>query len=230
LAAAFEVMLCSGLPSQLVISQLLALAGWPAFTAAGIPQAAPIFVLAIADTVVLIVLIAALQHARGETLQGLLIADRGIAREAWLGIALVPALFLAVGVLLLVLRRIVPSLHNVPANPFEQLMRTPLDTGLFTVVAVVGGGLREEIQRAFLLRRFSTHLGGPAVGLAVVSFAFGAGHMLQGVDAAIATGLLGLAWGIMYLRRGSAVAPIISHAGYNGIQVAQLMVVRSLGL
>ena len=72
--------------------------------------------------------------------------------------------------------------------------------------------------------------GGPAVGLAVVSIAFGAGHVIQGFDAAVATGMLGFVWGLIYLRRGSAVGPIVSHALYNGAQVLQLMLVRSVPL
>jgi membrane protease YdiL (CAAX protease family) len=163
-------------------------------------------------------------------MRALLLGGRSVGREAWFGLAIVPALFLAVGVTVLSLRLLFPWLHNVASNPFEQLIRTPRDAGLFSVVAIVAGGLREEVQRAFLLRRFSTHLGGPAVGLAVVSVAFGAGHLVQGFDAAVATGLLGLAWGVMYLRRGSAIGPIVSHAGYNGTQVLQLLLVRSMPL
>ena len=226
--AVIEVLLCSGLPTQLVIGQALALGGWTPFTGAGVPQAGPIFALALIDTLVLLVLITALQRARGETMRGLLLGPRAVGREAWFGLALVPVLFLAVGVTMLVLRRLLPGLHNVPDNPFQQLIKTPRDAGLFSVVAVVAGGLREEVQRAFLLRRFSTHLGGPAVGLAIVSAAFGAGHLLQGFDAAVATGMLGFVWGLMYLRRGSAVGPIASHAGYNGTQVLQLLLLRSV--
>ena len=59
------------------------------------------------------------------------------------------------------------------------------------LVVVVAGGVREEIQRAFLLRRFEVWLGGSTVGIIVTSVAFGAGHVLQGYDAAIVTGLLG---------------------------------------
>lgn len=151
-------------------------------------------------------------------------------KEAWLGVALVPALFLAVGVTLLAVRRLFPWLHNVPTSPFEPLIRTTRDAGLFSVVAIVAGGLREEVQRAFLLRRFTTHLGGPGVGLAVTSVAFGAGHLMQGFDAAVATGLLGCAWGVMYLRRKSAVGPIVSHAAYNGTQVLQLLLLRGIGM
>jgi membrane protease YdiL (CAAX protease family) len=230
LTALFEVMLCSGVPTQLAIGQALALAGWRPFTASGVPQAGPLFALALADTLVLVLLIWLFQWARGETMQGLLIGGRTIRSEAWLGLALVPVLFVGVGLTIVALRRLLPWLHNVPTNPFELLVQTPLDAGLFSVVAIVGGGVREEVQRAFLLRRFSTHLGGPAIGLAIVSLAFGAGHVVQGLDAAVATSLLGFAWGVTYLRRGSAVAPIVSHAGYNGAQIAQLMLVRSLPL
>ena len=66
------------------------------------------------------------------------------------------------------------------------------------------------------------------MGLAVTTLAFGAGPLVQGFDAAVAPSLLGFAWGLMYLRRGSAVAPIVSHAASNGTQVLQLMLVHSV--
>ena len=65
-------------------------------------------------------------------------------------------------------------------------------------------------------------------GLIIVSVAFGAGHAMQGWDATIATGLLGLTWGWLYLRRRSAVAPIVSHAGYNALQILQAFAVPAL--
>ena len=86
--------------------------------------------------------------------------------------------------------------------------------------------MREELQRAFLLHRFEAWLGGAPVGLVVTSVAFGAGHFdPQGADAAIATGLLGACWGIVYLRRRSAVAPIFSHAGFDLLEIVQYLVV-----
>jgi membrane protease YdiL (CAAX protease family) len=85
--------------------------------------------------------------------------------------------------------------------------------------------VREEIQRAFLLHRFEQYLGGGRVGVIVTSVAFGAGHLLQGVDASIATGLLGALWGVVYLRRRSVVAPMVSHSGFDLIQIAQFVVV-----
>jgi membrane protease YdiL (CAAX protease family) len=91
----------------------------------------------------------------------------------------------------------------------------------------VAGGIREEIQRAFLLHRFEVWLGGGTVGLVVTSIAFGAGHFdLQGVDAGIATGLLGAFWGFVYLRRRSAIAPMVSHAGFDLLQIVPFLGLR----
>ena len=128
--------------------------------------------------------------------------------------------------MLLAVQRFAPSLHTVEHNPLQDLLRSPRDAWLFALVVVVAGGVREEIQRAFLLHRFE-RLARRRHGRRSSSraSAFGAGHLLQGVDAAIATGLLGAFWGVVYLRRRSCVAPIVSHAGFDLLQIVQFLVV-----
>lgn len=227
LLAAFEVLLCSGIPTQLVIGQALVLAGYDPFLGAA-PQPGPLFTLALLDSVAVVSLIVALMRAHGENVREAFLGHRPTAREALLGVALVPLLFLGVAITVLVIRAVLPSLHNVAENPFERMFRTPGEAALFAIVAVVAGGIREEIQRAFLLRRFEEHLGGAATGLIVVSIAFGAGHFVQGWDAAVATALLGLTWGVLYLRRRSIVAPVVSHAAYNVMQILQVLMLSRL--
>ena len=92
------------------------------------------------------------------------------------------------------------------------------------MVAIFAGGVREELQRAFLLRRFEQHLGGAVVGVVVLSVAFGLGHIVQGWDAVVTTGLLGAFWAVLYLRRRSAVAPLVSHAGFNTLEVLRVAI------
>ncbi|MGH9145401.1 MAG: CPBP family intramembrane glutamic endopeptidase, partial [Vicinamibacterales bacterium] len=104
------------------------------------------------------------------------------------------------------------------------LIRTARDAVVFAVVATLAGGLREEMQRAFVLRRFERHLGGAPVGLVIFSVMFGAGHALQGWDAAITTGALGAFWGAVYLRRGSIVAPVVSHSAFNAAEIVRFAV------
>jgi membrane protease YdiL (CAAX protease family) len=108
----------------------------------------------------------------------------------------------------------------------EGLLTSGRDAWLFALVVIVAGGVREEIQRAFLLHRFEVWLGGGAVGVVVTSTAFGVGHLLQGSDAAIVTGLLGAFWAVVYLRRRSAVAPMVSHAGFDLVQIGQYVITR----
>jgi membrane protease YdiL (CAAX protease family) len=119
-----------------------------------------------------------------------------------------------------------PQLHNVQKNPMEDLMRNPSDAAVFGIVVMIAGGLREEIQRGFILHRFSQYLGGGVVGVVVHSAAFGLGHVDQGWDATIAVGTLGAIWGTIYLMRRSVIAPMVSHAGFNLAQLLKFMVLQ----
>jgi membrane protease YdiL (CAAX protease family) len=41
----------------------------------------------------------------------------------------------------------------------------------------------------------------------------------------IATGVLGALWGVVYLRRRSIVAPVVAHAGFDLLQLAQFLAI-----
>jgi len=221
--AAVEVLLCSSLPTQIVIGQLLAAIGLDPRTDSGQLSPPFAFALLLIDSVVLTALMVVLTRAHRESPRALWLGDRPIVREFGLGLALVPLVFLIVGLLMTGLMRLLPGLHNVTENPIEQLATGgPHRAAMLGVIAVLAGGVREELQRAFLLRRFEQHLGGPFVGVIVLSIAFGLGHYPQGWDAVIATGVLGAIWAIVYLRRRSSVAPIVSHAGFNLLEVLRV--------
>jgi membrane protease YdiL (CAAX protease family) len=218
-----EVLLCSGAPTQLVIGTLLHVAGVRAGSdAAGLSLT---FVVAVSllDTAALVGLMIVLTRTRGDRVSELWLGSRPVWSEAMRGVALIPAvLAVAIGVVA-VLRVFVPALHNVATNPFETLARGgAFDAAVLGAVAVVAGGFREELQRAFLLDRFERHLGGTLCGVVVTSVGFGLGHALQGWDVAVATGTLGAFWAVLYVRRRSAVAPLVSHAGFNALEVLRV--------
>ncbi|MEX2273644.1 MAG: type II CAAX endopeptidase family protein [Vicinamibacterales bacterium] len=218
-AALLEVLLCSGFPTQLLIIGVLRLAGMRPDDGAG-GLSLPFFgTLALADSVLLVGLIFLFLLARGESPRALLIGSRPPVQEAALGALLVPAVFIFVAIIVGGLRFIAPWLQTVPQNPLGALLDTPLEAVMFGFVVVVAGGLREEVQRAFILHRFEQSLGGAWIGLVLFSLFFGLGHIEQGVDVAIATAALGLFWGVLYLARRSIVAPAVSHAGFNLAQV-----------
>ena len=139
-------------------------------------------------------------------------------------VALIPAVFLFVVILLNALRLLFPGLHNVATNPLEALAgNSAEDAALFGLLAIIAGGVREELQRAFVLHRFEQHLGGGAVGVIVWNTAFGLGHYVQGWDAVITTGVLGAVWGLVFLDRRSSVAPVVSHAGFNSLEILRVV-------
>jgi membrane protease YdiL (CAAX protease family) len=223
LIAVAEVLLCSSLPTQIVIGQLLAAMGLDPRTDGGQLSPPFAFALLLIDSVVLTALMVVLTRAHGESPRALWLGDRPVFREIGVGLALVPIVFLTVALLLAALMRLLPGLHNVAENPIEQLAAGgPGQAAMLGFIAVVAGGVREELQRAFLLRRFELHLGGPMVGVGVLSILFGLGHFPQGWDAVIATGALGAIWAIVYLRRRSSIAPIVSHAGFNSLEVLRV--------
>jgi len=225
LVAAAEVVLCSGIPTQVVLGTFLSLLGLGASPESSVPGLPFLSGLLLADTVVLISLMVWLMRLHGESPRQLWLGTRPVGRETLLGVALVPAIFLTVVVLLNALRLAAPWLHNVPSNPFEELASgSRTDAAVFGLVAILAGGVREELQRAFLLRRFEQHLGGSAVGVAVLSVGFGLGHYVQGWDAILTTGVLGFLWAVMYLRRRSSLAPLVSHAGFNSIEVLRVAI------
>jgi membrane protease YdiL (CAAX protease family) len=223
--AAIEVIICSDFLTQFALGGTLAALGYRPFVQ-GRLSVGYVVALSLLDTVLLIGLIFLMLYAHGERPRDVLIGRRPIVPETVFGVPLIlAALALAVAVLVPI-QRFAPSLHTVQNNPLQELLRSPRDAWLFALVVVAAGGLREEIQRAFLLHRFEVWLGGPTFGVVVTSAAFGAGHLvLQGVDAAVTTGVLGAFWGTIYLRRRSCVAPIVSHAGFDLVQILQFFAV-----
>lgn len=223
--AVVQVLACSGIPTQLLLVQILAMFGVRPYAEGETLNVTWVFLVSLADTVLLLTLIGTLLVANGESIRGVFLGARPVATEIPLGlVSVVPVLLMAAAVLLTA-QYVAPWLHNVPDNPLAGLLESPRDRWLFAIVALVAGGVREEVQRAFLLTRFEQHLGGARVGLVVTSVAFGLGHLLQGFDAALATGTLGFVWGAMYLWRRSSIAPIVSHAGFNSLEIARYLVV-----
>ncbi len=210
-----EIAMCSGYPTQIMLGELLKDIGIAPLTADGALSARFVFALSLGDTVVLIALMRWLLIRNGERPRDVFLGGRRLGEEAVVGVLSVPFIVAMVLVLSLAIRAFLPFLRNVPANPLEGLLGTQTGLLAFLVVVIVAGGLREELQRAFLLHRFRHDLGSAGAGLVVTSVAFGLGHTLQGWDAAILTAALGAAWGLIYLTRGSAIATIVSHSLFN---------------
>jgi membrane protease YdiL (CAAX protease family) len=233
--AALQVFLVCGIPTGVVVFFGLYVFGSP-MTAEGSPltmDASKITLEFFAmsslfDTALVAILIRIFLSLSGETSRDVFLGSRRIGAEAARGLALVPVLLVAVVGLVYVMNLWIPGLHNVPKNPLETYMDTPFRAGVFLIVVILAGGVREELQRGFILHRFDQCLGGAWVGLAMFSVAFGLFHLQQGFDVAIAVGLLGAFWGVLYIRRRSVVTAMVSHAGFDVAEVLQQLLVKSL--
>jgi membrane protease YdiL (CAAX protease family) len=215
-----EVLLCSDIVTQYAIGGTLLGLGYQPQTSAGKLSVRYVVALSLGDAILLVGLIVLLLYVHGERPRDVLFGRRPPIGEGILGFLLIPVALAIAATAILTVRRFAPALHNVADNPLQGLLTSPRNAWLFALVVVVAGGVREEIQRAFLLHRFEVWLGGARAGLIVTSVAFGLGHFeLQGMDAGIATGLLGLFWGIVYVWRRSTLAPIVSHAGFDLLQI-----------
>lgn len=210
-----EILLCSGYPTQITLGYALQGFGLSPLRADGSLHGTFIFVLSLADTVLLLSLIVWLLVRRGERPASVFFGNAPVAREISAGMLSLPLVVMLVIAVTILIRRYAPQLHNVPDNPLEGLLGTQAGLWMFLVVVIVAGGVREELQRAFLLHRFRGDLGQPWMGVLITSMAFGMGHTLQGLDAAIITGALGALWSVMYLTRNSAIAPMVSHSLFN---------------
>jgi membrane protease YdiL (CAAX protease family) len=210
-----EIALCSGYPTQLSLGLLIQASGIRPLTADGSLSASFVFVLSLLDTVLLLALIVWLIRRRGERPQAIFFGARPAAPEIGFGFLSLPAVVMIVVVLMMAIRVVAPSLHNIPKNPLEGLLDSQTGFLAFLFVVIVAGGVREELQRAFLLHRFRTDLGSAGMGVLITSLAFGLGHTLQGWDAAVVTGVLGATWGVIYLARRSSIAPMVSHSLFN---------------
>lgn len=226
MGAILEVIICSGFPTQLLLIAVLRGFGMPLQTSDGGLNPKLVFTVSLLDAVLVIGLVLLFLRAHHESARDVLLGRVRALREVLVGIALIPLTFFVVLLIMAIVITYAPQLHNVVTNPLEDMLRTRSDTMIFAVVVMVSGGVREEVQRGFIVHRFGQYLGGSVFGILVYSALFGLGHLDQGYDAAIATGTLGALWGFTYLRRRSIIAPVVSHAGFNLAQILKHVALR----
>ena len=152
-----------------------------------------------------------MQRLRGRNLRSLGWSRRGRVREFRLGLQVFLGLILLMFLLSALIQAVLPG-WVTKENPVLALLVTPVDLAIFLAASLYAGGIKEELQRAFILTRFEDHLGGALLGLALWSAVFGSLHYTQGADNAIKAGFLGLVLGLLYWKRQRLEARQVSDA------------------
>lgn len=161
-----------------------------------------------------LLLITLLLRARRRNWRDLGWTAQGWKREAGLGILVVPVLFVFTLLIGVLFQKFLPQ-YVSEKNPLLEMIKTQGDLALFLASSVFVGGLKEEVQRAFILRHFERNLGGIWTGLFVWSIVFALLHQVQGVDKAAGAGVLGLLFGLLYISRKKLTSPVVAHALYD---------------
>jgi membrane protease YdiL (CAAX protease family) len=152
-------------------------------------------------------------------LEGERFGELGVSRHEWrkhLGVGLAIGLAMFVG-LNVTLDSLMNSLIPRPPASGPSVMaffKDPVNLLAWLPIGILGGGVVEELQRIFVLTRFEKWLGRPGLILAVAlsSAMFGFGHLYQGLGTAISTAASGLVFALVFLRRRSALEPVVAHA------------------
>jgi membrane protease YdiL (CAAX protease family) len=226
LGAFFEILLLSGLISSFIAALPFALLVGGSLNIISDARIMAGFLMSDASMTFLFLLI--LLKVRRETPQdmGLRFSANWVG-DSMVGIAVVPLLFLFSFVISTVFQTFFPN-YFLERNPLTDVIRTHGDLVLMISAGLIAGGIKEELQRAFILTRFERHLGGAKLGLVLWSIAFGAGHYLQGAQGMVAATVFGFIFGTVYLSRRNLIAPMVAHGTYNTLAVLGYWFSRNL--
>ncbi len=145
-------------------------------------------------------------------------------REVFLGAALFLPMFWGAGILDQFLQSVGFSAPATPTPSFLQA-RGGLEIVLASLLVMVVALAEEIIFRGYLLLRFQG-LKLPAIWAALLSaFIFSLGHGYEGSSGVVTVGAVGLLLALVYLWRGSLVAPITIHflQDFIGIVIPALL-------
>jgi uncharacterized protein len=118
----------------------------------------------------------------------------------FLGAALLDRVLLSVGL-------------SPPATPLPSFLndKGPAEAVLAVVLVTVVALAEETIFRGYLLLRFQSILQSAMVSVLLSSVIFALGHGYEGTAGLVTVGVMGAAFAVVYLWRGSLLAPIVMH-------------------
>jgi len=138
---------------------------------------------------------------------------RQILIGAAFGLALALVDHVAIGNLM---KSLLPDKFNEGMRLLAEFMGK-INIVVWLLAAIFMGGFIEELQRLFIITRFERCFGtiGIIIALVMESLLQGAGHAYQGPERAFIYIFVGLAFGLVYLRKKSAAEAMVCHAVYD---------------
>ncbi len=184
----------------------------------------PLLLLAIAQGVIVLVVVALLLHQRQQPMRsiGLLPLQAEDLRRGLSAVAL------AIGVSILfnlIVLALVPNAFQAHGERLSQVAGAlTSNTSAFTLlISVMLIGFYEEVlARGLLLRRCQTVFAGHWPPVIASSLLFGLAHAYQGWTGVVQTMLIGMVFAHLTIRWGTLWPVIFAHAALNGFSLAAL--------
>lgn len=135
-------------------------------------------------------------------------------RNGWKDIALGVGLFLPLFFGAAMLEKVFLKIGlSAPSTPLPSFLNVQgrAESLLALVLVVVVALAEETIFRGYLLLRFTNVTQSPAAAVLLSSLVFGVGHGYEGTAGLATVGVMGAAFALVYLWRGSLVAPVVMH-------------------
>lgn len=209
------VFLCLIVPSM-ILSFLAARAGKLDFTSVAIAT--------IVRDLALVNLVFYLTWRNGESLQSLGWSGTNRGQEAALGLLLFLPFTYGANLLEKFLAHLGLSVPTGPAAAFLSV-HGPAEILLGLILVTIAALAEETIFRGYFLLRFQGAGLGPIAAAVLASVIFSLGHGYEGAAGAVTVGCMGLVFALLYLWRGSLVAPVVMHflQDFSGIVLPALL-------
>lgn len=152
--------------------------------------------------------------------------SKGAVREILLGVALFIPFFFITTLLELALIRL--GLTSPKTVPSELRPTGPGQIALGFVLVCVVAVAEETIFRGYLLLRLGETFRSTAGAIILATLVFAIGHGYEGSAGVVTVGVMGALFALIYVWRGSLVAPIVMHflQDFIGIVLVPLLGIR----
>ncbi len=147
--------------------------------------------------------------SNGESFSALGWRFQGVWREVLVGLWIFIPLYLGVALIGALLQQ--GGLSGMDEPPTYLIPRGTGEYLLAFIFLIVVAVTEETIFRGYLLLRLGTLTGNPGAAVVLSAVIFSVGHGYQGTAGVVAVGLLGLIYALIYLWRGSLIAPMVLH-------------------
>jgi uncharacterized protein len=131
-------------------------------------------------------------------------------KDVFLGVGLFIPIFFGAGILDHLLQT---AGFSAPATPLPAFLAAKggAEIVLAAILVVVVAVAEETIFRGYLLLRFRALKIGPAWAAVLSAVIFSLGHGYEGSSGVVTVGAMGFVFALVYLWRGSLVAPMVMH-------------------